>query len=174
MSGAYKTVKKLYDNIATALFVAVIFCVLLQIVARYIIQVAIPWTEELARYMLIVTGFLGSVIAFRKGGHLGVFFLRDLVKGRLRGLFHTFNNFIVLFSLALLFLGSLKMRFAVAGLDSSTMEWFMQSWLYDAALLGLALMFCYGARDFYLSVLALLGKKEITTTGVSSPQPEED
>jgi TRAP-type C4-dicarboxylate transport system permease small subunit len=174
MSGLYKTLKHIYDNVATAMFVVVIGCVLLQILARYVIQVSIPWTEELARYMLVINAFLGTVIAFRKGGHLGAYFLRDKSTGRLRGFFYTFNSVIVLCVLVLLFFGALKMRFAVAGLDASTMQWFRQSWLYDAALIGIFLMFCYGVRDLYFSVLALLGKKEITGTGCSCPEPEGD
>jgi TRAP-type C4-dicarboxylate transport system permease small subunit len=158
MSGIYKIVKQIYDNVATAMFVAVIGCVLLQIFARYAIRISIPWTEELARYMLVITAFLGTVIAFRKGGHLGAYFLRDKATGRLRGLVYTFNSIIVLCVLVLLFFGALKMRFAVAGLDASTMQWFRQSWLYDAAILGFTLMFCYGVRDLYFAILALLGK----------------
>ena len=171
---AYKIARKIYDNIVTALFLVIICCVVLQIFARYVLQVAIPWTEELARYTLVITAFSGAVIAFRKGGHLGVYFLRDLAKGRLRGFMYTFSNFGVLVVLVLIIFGALEMRSAVAGQDASTMGWFMQSWLYNGCILGFSLMFFYSLRDCYLSILALMGKKEISTTGISSPQPEED
>jgi TRAP-type C4-dicarboxylate transport system permease small subunit len=170
----YKVIKNIYDNIATAMFVAVIGCVLLQIFARYVIRISIPWTEELARYMLVINAFLGTVIAFRKGGHLGAYFLRDKATGRVRGLVYTFNSIIVLCVLCLLFFGALKMRFAVAGLDASTMQWFRQSWLYDSAILSFVLMFCYGMKDLYFSILALSGKKKIEETGYSCPEPEGD
>ena len=174
MAGKYRALKSIYDNISTVLFVIVIGCLLLQVFARYVLQLAVPWTEELGRFMLVISVFFGSVIAFRKGGHLGAFFLRDRVTGRLRGFLHAFNNLVILCVLVLLFLGSLTMRAKTENLDASTMHWFMHHWLYDAALVGYGLMFCYGVRDLYLSILALLGKKEIAVTGLSCPEPEED
>ena len=173
MTGAYKVIKRIYDNIATVVFSVLVFCVVLQIFARYILAIAFPWTEELARHLLIICCFLGAVATFRTGGHLGAFFLRDAAKGRFRGFIYTVNSFIVLFALVLLFYGAMRMRFMVAGLDSSTMGWFMQSWLYDAAVLGFGLMFCFGLRDLYRSILVMLGRKEITLTGKSCPFPEE-
>ena len=176
MSGVGKAIKiftKIYENITTALFAFLCFCVILQIFARYVLKVSIPWTEELARYLLIICGFMGAVISFRTGGHLGAYFLRDMTKGRFRGFVYTLNSFVVIFAIALLFYGALKMRSAVAGLDSSTMAWFMQAWLYEAALVGLFLMFCYGVRDLYYSILVLRGKREITLTAKSCPFPEE-
>ncbi len=44
---------------------------LLQIVARYLMKIPFPWVEELARYLMVWTGFLGSSLAIRRGSHLG-------------------------------------------------------------------------------------------------------
>ena len=40
--------------------------VVLGIVVRYILLVSIPWTEELARYLMIWTGFIAFGVAYRK------------------------------------------------------------------------------------------------------------
>ena len=55
--------------------VLVIFWVLAAIVfaqffTRYALNAPLAWTEELARYLLILVGFLGSVIAVRKNTHI--------------------------------------------------------------------------------------------------------
>jgi TRAP-type C4-dicarboxylate transport system permease small subunit len=34
-------------------------------------KIPFPWVEELARYLMIWTGFLGSSLAIRRGSHLG-------------------------------------------------------------------------------------------------------
>ncbi len=42
---------------------------------RFVIYVPFPWSEECARYLMIWTGMLGSVIALEKQRHIGVTFL---------------------------------------------------------------------------------------------------
>lgn len=46
--------------------------ILLQVFARYVIYLPLPWSEELARYLMIWLGMLGSVVALRRGRHIGV------------------------------------------------------------------------------------------------------
>ena len=36
---------------------------------------SLAWTEEIARYLLISTGFIGSIMAVRKNTHIMVEFL---------------------------------------------------------------------------------------------------
>ena len=50
---------------------AMLGALLLQIAARYLMRIPFPWVEELARYLMIWTGFLGSSLAIRRGSHLG-------------------------------------------------------------------------------------------------------
>jgi TRAP-type C4-dicarboxylate transport system permease small subunit len=46
----------------------------LQIVFRVFFQ-ALPWSEELSRYLLVWTTFLGATMAYRRGLHIAVTFL---------------------------------------------------------------------------------------------------
>jgi C4-dicarboxylate transporter, DctQ subunit len=46
--------------------------VMLQIVFRFLIHIPFPWSEEIARYLMIWTGMLGSFVALRQGRHIGV------------------------------------------------------------------------------------------------------
>ncbi len=46
--------------------------VLLQIVFRFLVHVPFPWSEELARYLMIWMGMLGAFVALREGRHIGV------------------------------------------------------------------------------------------------------
>lgn len=53
--------------------------VFLQFFTRYVLNDSLAWTEEIARYMLIVVGFLGGVSVTRKGTHIFLeFFYRYL------------------------------------------------------------------------------------------------
>jgi TRAP-type C4-dicarboxylate transport system permease small subunit len=58
------------DWVVLILFWALAIVVFLQFFSRYVLNAAIVWTEEIARYLLIAVGFLGSAIAARKRSHI--------------------------------------------------------------------------------------------------------
>lgn len=62
------------------------FCALLVMLLAISMQIffrlyldALPWTEELARYMLVWVTFLGATMAYRRGLHITVNFAVDLL-----------------------------------------------------------------------------------------------
>lgn len=61
---------------------AMTLTILIQIFFRFVVYRPVPWSEELARYLMIWMGMLGSVIALRKGRHIGVTFLLDKLPAR--------------------------------------------------------------------------------------------
>ncbi|MBC7135423.1 MAG: TRAP transporter small permease, partial [Oceanibaculum nanhaiense] len=67
------------DVVNLLVFWALAGVVFLQFFTRYALNNSIGWTEEIARYLLIGVGFLGSIIATRKNTHIAVqFFYRYL------------------------------------------------------------------------------------------------
>ena len=62
------------DYVSLVVFWALIFVVFLQFFTRYVLGDSTTWTEEIARYLLILVGFIGSVMAVRKGSHIMVEF----------------------------------------------------------------------------------------------------
>ncbi|MCE9683330.1 MULTISPECIES: TRAP transporter small permease [Halomonadaceae] len=65
---------RLEDLATLILFWALILVVFAQFFSRYVMGSSIGWTEEIARYLLIGVGFLGSVMAARNGSHIMVEF----------------------------------------------------------------------------------------------------
>ncbi|WP_404297457.1 TRAP transporter small permease [Halomonas sp.] len=62
------------DYLTLVAFWVLICVVFLQFFTRYALGDSITWTEEIARYLLILVGFIGSVMAVRKGSHIMVEF----------------------------------------------------------------------------------------------------
>lgn len=62
---------------------AMTLIILIQIFFRFVIYRPVPWSEEAARYLMIWLGMLGSVVALRKGRHIGVTILVDALPEKL-------------------------------------------------------------------------------------------
>lgn len=60
------------DYVCLLVFWALAAVVFAQFFSRYVLNASIVWTEEVARYLLIATAFLGSVMATRKRAHIYV------------------------------------------------------------------------------------------------------
>lgn len=61
--------------VLAVLMVGLVGVVFTQVLARYVIQSSVPWTEEVARYLLIYLTFVGAAVAVREHTHLRVDFL---------------------------------------------------------------------------------------------------
>ena len=58
--------------------------VFLQVLFRYVLGMAVPWTEEAARYLNIWMVFLGGAVAVAWDAHLKVTFFLDRLGGAVR------------------------------------------------------------------------------------------
>ena len=67
------------DWLTFLLFWAMSGIVFLQFFTRYILNDSIAWTEEVASYMLMVLAFWGSALAARRGSHIAVEFLLNIL-----------------------------------------------------------------------------------------------
>lgn len=60
-------------------FWTLLIIVFIQFFSRYVLNSSLSWTEEIARYLLILLGFVGSVTCVRKRSHIYLeFFYRFL------------------------------------------------------------------------------------------------
>lgn len=72
---------KVYDIPVLIIFVILFFIVVLQFFTRYVLNDSMSWTEEIARYFLVLLGFVGSATCIRRKSHIFLeFFYRYLPK----------------------------------------------------------------------------------------------
>lgn len=75
------------DWTAFALFWILAVVIFYQFFTRYALNDSASWTEEIARYLLVATAFVGAAINVRKNNHIQVdFFYRTLPKSVTRPL----------------------------------------------------------------------------------------
>lgn len=75
-----KYMTKLLAGIATVLLSIMTLLVLYQVFTRYVLNSPAAFTEELVRYFLIWTGFIGAAYAFITREHMCLVLLRDSLK----------------------------------------------------------------------------------------------
>ena len=56
--------------------------VLIQVFSRYVLNSPVAFTEELVRYSLIWTGFIGAAYAFSTREHMSLTLVRDKFTGK--------------------------------------------------------------------------------------------
>jgi len=98
-----------YRVFLALLMALMVACVTWQIVSRYLLGDPSPWTEELARFLLIWIGLLGGSYAYHVKMHLGL----DLLKERLHGKFRLLQELVIhllviSFSASVLIYGGLR------------------------------------------------------------------
>ncbi len=76
-----------------ALFITLSSMIVL-ITAQIIFRVfftALSWSEELSRYLLVWSSFIGTTVAFKKGAHIAVTFLVDLLPAKIKKMMQTLS-----------------------------------------------------------------------------------
>lgn len=147
--------KVIYETVTGLVFVAVFLCALLQIISRYVLRMPIPWTEEMARYFLVLFTMLGAVTVTQKGGHLGAYFLRDRVKGRLKCLMFLVAAVIGIVFMAVILVGCFMMLPLTWQVTATTVGWFRTAYLYGGLILGSVLMLLFLFQDLAVSARML-------------------
>lgn len=138
-------------NAVVLLLAAMVIVVTWQVTSRYVLAAPSPWTEEVARMIMICIGFLGAAYAHHEKAHLGIDLLEQNLSGKNRERHSVLVNFFgILFALAVMVLGGgllvhltweLKQTTAVLGVP--------MSWVYSIipisgsviCLNGIAFMF---------------------------------
>lgn len=83
-----KAVKKASDSVdkiscwlVVLTMAGMVFFTTVQIIARVFFQ-ALSWSEEVTRYLLVWSTFIGAGCVYKRGGHINVTFIQDAFKGK--------------------------------------------------------------------------------------------
>ncbi len=126
------------DWLSFALFWALSGIVFLQFFSRYILNDSIAWTEEIARYALMVLTFSGSAMAARRGTHIAVEFLPAALPAGARRWVHLAAALLAVTFYAVSVWLCWQVADAMRFQPMVVIDWPL-SWVYWAILFGLVL-----------------------------------
>jgi C4-dicarboxylate transporter DctQ subunit len=89
------------------LYVTVVV-IFVQVICRYVLQVALPWTEEFARYAFLWLIFLANALAERQKEHFRVSYFVEQAPRRLRYVFWAFGEILIFIFFIWLLMDSLQ------------------------------------------------------------------
>ena len=114
-----------------------------QFFTRYVLNDSLAWTEEVARYLLILVCFLGAITATRRGAHITLEFLMRMVPPRLAKALTVLSQTITLgFFASMTWIGielTQKTRQKMISLPIP------KAWIYTICVVALGLMAFYSA-----------------------------
>ncbi|MFF2889678.1 TRAP transporter small permease [Paenibacillus sp. NPDC057967] len=135
----FDVVNKLVGYIVGTMLMVMSVLVIVQIISRFVVDVPIHWTEELARYLMIYTVFLGAALALRHHKLIAVEVLAETIKPKPRKILKIAVMLITIVFMVILTVKGFEMMPIVSKQTSSAMGMPM-SMAYMAIPIGAILM----------------------------------
>lgn len=98
-------VQKILNYVLTFSLAAMVLLVFINAVLRYALKQNIVEAEELSRYFFIWTVYLGTLIAFKEGRHVGVDIVINNLKGKIRMMFDLIGTVLIIISMLVITYG---------------------------------------------------------------------
>jgi TRAP-type C4-dicarboxylate transport system permease small subunit len=125
--------------------------VLAQVVFRYILAHPLPWSEELARYLMVWVACLAASEAYVKGYHVGVNLIINALRPSLRKVMTLIIHLAVCVLMAVVVYQGFILSYMQAAQQSPALELPM-TWPYLAVPVGAVLIFIQAAALFFKHV----------------------
>lgn len=148
--------------LAMAAFIVMMLAVLGQILFRYVLEISVPWTEELARLLFVQSMLIGMALAIRRHEHIVVDFLLVRLPPGLRALAGVLFGVVILLLLLLLTTGAASMVGGNWNARLVSLPFVRVGYLY-VGLVG-----CFALMAFY-TALGLTARLRSLRAGTGEP-----
>lgn len=150
-------INQIFLQMTTFLFLTIFFLVFFQVIVRTIASktgYSFPWTEEIARYLLVVTTYLGSAVAVFYKEHLTIPFIYDKLPSLVKKIIDFIWQSIIFIISLFIIMGCYKMSQSLSNAPVGTLRWLKIGHIY--MLLGFS-FFLVALNTLYLNYQALKG-----------------
>ena len=141
------------------ILVSIVAVTFAQVVSRYVLQASLPWSEELARFLLMWLAALSSAYAFKVRSHFALHFFIDYFDERTRQAIGTVVTALV--SLFLMVFAWESAKFTLAVRDQIAPGTRMSMAIpYSSALVGSVLMLYYVIKNWWTGTASVRGEED--------------
>ncbi len=145
--------RRMIEIAATAMIVVMMLSTLAQVVFRYVFELSVPWTEELARMLFVMAMLLAMGAAIRENENIIVDFMLRKLSPRSRCALSVLFDIAVLAFLFIWGRGALTLISLNLGSTLVTLPFISVGYLYACELFGVLLMALYVGIDLVANML---------------------
>ena len=131
INASLKVLDWLCDISSLIILYVTVVVIFVQVICRYVLQVALPWTEEFARFAFIWLIFLANAMAERQKEHFRVSYFVEQAPRRVRYVFWVFGELLIFSFFIWLFMDSLQFVKMGKRMISTVMQ-LRLDWIYWA------------------------------------------
>ncbi|WP_286973940.1 TRAP transporter small permease [Acetomicrobium sp. UBA5826] len=67
-----KSLTRMEEIVSVTVFLVMLSIMVIQVLYRYVLRLPLPWSEELARFLFVITTFFGAAIASNEKSHIEI------------------------------------------------------------------------------------------------------
>ncbi len=141
-------------------FFGMVVVALLGVLFRYIMDNPFEWTEEIARFLMLIVSFLGINIALRQKEHIAVSAIVELCSPKIARFFDYLSDLLIAFFLVMLlkqgYFMSVRTLMSASSIDIS------MTWIYIFVPIGALLTL--------IQLIVIVMEKVFVDLGIVSPE----
>ena len=151
--------------LSSMLLVMLIVCTM-QVIWRYVIQMSLSWSEELARYIFVWLVWLAAAYATKKMRHLRISFLKEIVSRRFQWLFDMFSLCMMVVFAAVMCVISVQMMQMIVATGQKSPAMYLPMWIpYLAVPVGMALIGLRAAQNVHALYVENIRSRRVKKEG---------
>jgi len=154
---------KFAEVIAAVLLAIMCTLVFANVLTRYVFHYAIPWSEEMARFLEIWVCFLGAALLYKEDGHMGLDILVKVLPKQVARICQVVVDCLVLYIAWLIGFGGYQ-------LTASNMAWkapatgLSYAWKFGITVAAAALIMIFAVTKLYWHILSIIKNKDLIET----------
>jgi TRAP-type C4-dicarboxylate transport system permease small subunit len=156
-NGALDLLAAAIEAVALTGFIVMMIATLLQVAVRYL-EIALDWTEELARMLFLASIMLGIAVAIRRRDHIVVDVVYARLPPRVRNVLATGFDIGILVLLIVWLRGAVRLMELNAGTTFVMLPWIQVSYLYAVEAAAIVLMILFVTADMVRRTRRAVGK----------------
>jgi len=127
---------KAVEYFSLSIFFVLVLLVILQVFFRYVLQISVPWTEELARVMYMWLVFIGIIIVEAENINIRTTYFLDKMSLKVRYVMEIIINVSAIVFLLVLFYGSILITKESWVYMLGSIPWISSAITYIPAIIG--------------------------------------